>query len=690
MRANHDFIISFLESRRESFIIPVYQRNYDWKQKNCEKLFNDLSNIYEKQLDAYFIGSIVTYPNPKQSEDSRLTERLIIDGQQRITTLFILLIALRDHINENGLEEKEVVESVESIVFNLKSKKLKLKSVKQDDEILSHLIDKRLRPQDTRSNIYFNYDYFRRVLKESPIAPHHILRTLDKLQIVNITLERDIDNPQLIFESLNSTGVDLSGADLIRNFLLMDLPSEKQEQFYFGYWQVIEENTKFRVKELIRHYLTIQTKSIPKKNDKAIYESFKTFLAKSKISKEGFLKELIEYSRYFNWIAFATYPSQKISAALNIFDRLEVGVAYPYFLTVFKALDEQILTEDEVLECLQMIETFVFRRIICEVPTNALNKIFMNLAAEIERVKQHDLNYNEKLRLVLIQKKSSQRLPDDAEFKSNMQTREVYRMKSKNKVYLLEKLENYENTERVDIENLLSDKKISIEHIMPQKLSHNWKQQLGNNYQTVHDRYLHRLGNLTLTGYNSNMSNYSFLKKKEAGFDDSRFYLNKFIANTTEWNEFSMIERGEKLAERALKIWSYPRIDSFYLDTEDTSYFELNDYEHFARRKVKRIEFSGETISIEGGHWRNMYKSVCQKLFELDPQLFISQESNPAFIKLKRKYVSTDKSELSKPMKIAESVYIESNLNTYYFCNNLIELFRVYDWDESELQIYLK
>ncbi len=690
MTANQDFLTDFLESKRETFIIPVYQRNYDWKLKNCQKLFEDIISIHYRDADSYFIGSIVTYPNPKQNEDSRLNEKLIIDGQQRITTVFLLLLAIRDYVTENDLMDDDLKSSIETIVFNIKTKKLKLKSVKKDDEILQNLIENNLSTTNKTSSVYQNYKYFTRAIADCGVSPHKVLKALDKLQIVNISLEIGKDNPQLIFESLNSSGVDLSGADLIRNYLLMDLPAEIQEEYYFNYWSIIEERTKFKVKDFVRDFLTLNTKKIPRKQDKEIYESFKEYFVKAKQTKREILDELLEYSQYYCWISFADYSDQDINEFLKSFNRLEVTVSYPYLLSLFSLYENKEISKKEIIEVLSTLESFLLRRIICEAPTNALNKIFMMLPHEVS-VSNSDIAYSDQVKVSLVKKMVSGRFPTNKEFLENLTNREIYRMKSKNKVYLLEHIENFNNNEKIDLENLLSDKKISIEHIMPQRLNPTWKAELGKDYEEIHNKYLHNLGNLTLTGYNGPMSNKSFSVKQKKGFEISKLFLNESLKKEHKWTDEEIKSRGRMLAGIALKRWEYPKVDHLVLDGNyEPDYYELTDYEAFSGKKVDKIVFYGNEYKIRGGHWRKMYEIVCKELFKLDPQLFVTLEQDPEFRKSRRKYISTNIEELSSPIEISEGVFVEGNIGSYYICKIIIELLNRYDWDETDFQIYLK
>ncbi|KZS39740.1 hypothetical protein AWE51_08805 [Aquimarina aggregata] len=692
MRATDDYLLEFLESKRDLFIIPVYQRNYDWKIKNCQKLFDDVVNLKLKNLDSYFVGSIVTYPNNSKSRDSRLAEKLIIDGQQRITTLFLILLALRDQIEENHLDQyKDILTAVESIILNIQDKKLKLKSVKSDDEALQNIIKKESSDKFNLSNILINYTFFKNAINESKLTPSEILDSLYKLQIVNITLEKDKDNPQLIFESLNSTGVDLSAADLIRNFLLMELSGSEQEDFYFKYWQKIEDLTQFRVQDLIRHYLTLKTKKIPKKNDKSLYESFKAFFILEDISKENFLKELLKFSNYYSSIVFANHSNKQIAEILRQFKKIEVSVSYPYLLSLWNKLDNDEVKIEQVIESLKVIESFIIRRIICEVPTSALNKIFMNLPYEIAHPKLKEVSYEERLKYCLCRKKSSQRFPEDKEFYESFISKNVYKMKPKNKIYIIEAIENHDNKERVDIENLLLEKQISIEHIMPQKLNSKWKKELGNNYIKIHEDYLHKIGNLTLTAFNSAMGNKSFDEKKNKGFMDSRFKLNKSLAKSKKWTEREIISRGELLSDIALKRWKYHNSSKTVIqELENETFYELSNSDDFSGKKVEKIEFFGNEFTITGGHWRTMYQVVCEELYNLAPQIFTSLLNDANFGTGYRKFISTTITELSRPVEVGKNLWLEGNLSAASICKWIAYILSIYDLDESELQIYLK
>jgi len=524
--------LEFFEGPKKRFVIPVYQRNYDWRIEHCEQLYNDLLDIVKYNFRNHFLGSIVyVFDEYKPGR-----ELLIIDGQQRIATISLLLLAIHNLLEKGEVvsESKSLKEEINELYlidkFAKEEKRIKLKPVKADNQAFLKLYNNNPDNYILSSNITKNYFYFLNKIKESEISIDDLFEAIQRLMIVDIRLNIRDDDPQLIFESLNATGLGLTQADLVRNFILMGKHKDIQEKFYNYYWNPIEKNTQYRVDSFIRDYLTLKERIIPNKDK--VYIGFKKHVYKNYSNEniEFLLRDLLKFSKYYRRIAFSQDSNSEINKILKRINRLDVTVSYPFLLEIFDYYEGNTISKRDLINILCTIETYAFRRLICNVPTNALNKVFMALGREIKKHSDFKEKYFEIFKYTLINKRYSQRFPIDEEFSEMLKTRDIYNFKSKNKLHLLERLENYDNVEKVSVEELLNEGKLNIEHIMPQTLSVKWKESLGENWEEIHNEYLNTLGNITLTGYNSKMSNRPFLEKRdiEKGFKDSKLSLNKF------------------------------------------------------------------------------------------------------------------------------------------------------------------
>lgn len=658
MKAGEKEFLSYLEGSNKNFIIPVYQRNYNWKKEQCKVLFDDLEDIIKSGFRTHFLGSVVSIYSIGK-------EYLVIDGQQRMTTMSLLLIAMCNVIKDFS-EEKNIIttqEEIKDFLINKHSrdeeKKIKLKPILEDRKAYYGLFEEDIQI-DNNSNIGLNYSYFyNRILKDN-VCVDDLFEAIQRLIIVDIELKNGEDDPQLIFESLNSTGLDLSEADRVRNFVLMGKDSKTQEELYNKYWYKIEKNTDDNVSSFIRDYLTIKERNIPNKNK--VYISFKNYVSENKIDIEELLKDLLIFSRYYREISCFDTEDEYINELLKRINKLEIYVSYPFLLELFDDYYNNLIGKEELCKCLELIECFILRRIVCNVPTNALNKIFMNLGREVKKFKDYKANYYDILKFVITNKKSSQRFPNDEEFSYSFINKDIYNTKSK--VYLFERLENFDNKEIVDLENLINNGTLSIEHIMPQTLTPKWKECLGENYEEIHSKYLHTIGNLTLTGYNSKMSNKLFEEKRdmEYGFKQSRLYLNKYLSEINTWNEDEIKNRGRILLDKALEIWKYPNSE-YDPSQESENIFTLDD---------ENVDFTGEKIisfnifsqDCKVNNWTEFYEQILMILYNLDAVIF----NNIIDKCYRRDVLDNNKSRkefnLRNPLKIADNIYLETNLNT--------------------------
>lgn len=568
MKASKTQLAKFLEGTHQ-FVIPIYQRTYSWTEKQCEQLWNDIVKVAEKQNDSgHFIGSIV-YIEKELKPITEVTQYLVIDGQQRLTTLMLLQLALSKALSKQQSSEVSAKKIRNRFLFNSDEsgeEKYKLILTQSDKDTLINLLEGNDLKESYSLNIKNNYRFFENQIEKKKINLDLLYKGILKLIIVDIALERPQDNPQLIFESLNSTGMELSQADLIRNYILMGLDIEEQKKIYKEHWYQIEESFgQAQGTEVfdtfMRNYLTIKRGEIPKVKD--VYSRFKEYF-----EQENMLELVLDihyFAKFFYKLKFEKEPNSKLNQKISDINTLKVDVAYPFLLEVYSDFDNGLVNEDEITEIFLLVESYVFRRAICGVPTNSLNKTFANLASEIDKEK-----YLESLKAALILKKSYRRFPTNNEFASQLVIKDVYNTRRILR-HLLEKLENYQRKELVNVD------KYTIEHIMPQNknLSETWKKELGEKWEEVHNKYLHTIGNLTLTGYNSELSDKPFLEKRdmEGGFAQSPITLNAELGTLECWNEDEIIRRAESLTAKAFKIWEYPLLPQGVLE----KYSEIED-----------------------------------------------------------------------------------------------------------------
>ena len=558
MKASETNLLKFLQGSKQ-FIIPIYQRKYSWTIDQCKQLWNDIVRASkDEEIKAHFVGSIV-YIEKGLYQISAVPQLLVIDGQQRMTTLTLLLLALAEAIKESDEKHEITSRKIKNyyLVNNDEEDDLyhKLILTKTDKETLISLINEKELPKEYSLRVYENYQFFLEQIKKSSIDLNVLYQGMLKLIIVDISLDRDHDNPQLIFESLNSTGLDLSQADLIRNYVLMKLEPKEQDSLYNSYWHPMEKsfgnfNESSLFDRFMRDYLTVKTGRIP--IIKNVYSDFKEYVAKQKdVAIEDILKDIYQYSKYFAKLAFQTEKDKEINEVLKDINSLRVDVSYPFLLEVYDDYNNQKISKAEFISILKLVESYVFRRAICGIPTNSLNKTFATLSKELNKNK-----YLQSVQTVFAIKDSYRRFPSNEEFKRELQVKDVYNFRNRN--YLLRKLENFERKEIIDIEAY------TIEHIMPQNenLSIEWRNDLGEEWQEVQKTYLHTLGNLTLTKYNSELSDKPFKEKRDmnGGFAFSPLRLNQGLGQLEVWNEQEIVNRGKTLAEKAILVWGYPEL----------------------------------------------------------------------------------------------------------------------------------
>ncbi|MEA3314000.1 MAG: DUF262 and DUF1524 domain-containing protein [Caldisericota bacterium] len=552
MKADETQLLKFMNGPKQ-LIIPIYQRTYSWTLKECRQLWEDIIKAgNDDKISSHFLGSIV-YIEKGLYQISTIPKLLLIDGQQRLATISLLLSALSKDLKVpiNGMSSDKLNNYYLINRDEEKDKRHKLILTKSDKETLFKIIDhKELSDEDSR-RIKDNYKFFVEQISRSKIE--EVLKGLNKLIIIDVSLDRERDNPQLTFESLNSTGLELTQADLIRNYVLMGLEKQEQDDLYNDYWSPMEKSFGYAkysalFDRFMRDYLTIRTGKIPKIKD--VYSAFKLYAQNKNINE--IVADVYKYSKYFVSIALEKEQDDEIKEIFSDINTLKVDVSYPFLLQVYEDYNQERVTKEEFIQILRYVESYVFRRAICGIPTNSLNKTFANLYKEIKPE-----NYLESFKAVLLLKDSYRRFPRNEEFRKELIIKDVYNFKSRN--YLLRKLENHNRKELVNVESY------TIEHVMPQNenLSDEWKQELGENWKEIHDKYLHTIGNLTLTGYNSELSDKPFKEKRDmaGGFADSPIRLNQSLAKLEHWNEKEILNRAKILSDLAVQIWNCPELD---------------------------------------------------------------------------------------------------------------------------------
>lgn len=614
MKGDAQPLIKFFDGSDKRFIIPLYQRNYDWKEDNCEQLFQDLIKLHNSDRKSHFFGSIVS------SIQSGTEDRYIIDGQQRITTVSLMLIAMVNAKKE-GLIESDDTKLVEKIFkrylvdeYQEDERKVKLKPIKKDMQAFDALLYKPKEQHVKESNVTRNYDFFFDKITHCGLTLDELFETIKKLEVINIRLDDD-DDPQLIFESLNSTGLDLSEADKIRNYLLMSLAPAEQDDLYSRFWNPIEEFTKYDPSSFVRDYLTMKQGKIGRVD--RIYFIFKEYAENAGMDRATLLEDMHHYARIYSQIDNAQVGTDKLNRKLNQLRTLDSTIAYPFFMAFFDYTSKEGLSENEIYKVIDVIEAYWARRIICNLPSNALNKVFATLHRDVlNHISKagYEPSYIDVLTYVLLKKGRSSVFPTDEEVAGDFVSRQVYKMPTNQRMFILERMENRDNNERHDVVKELTEKNITIEHIMPQTLSDEWKTALGDEWERIHQQYLHTMTNLTLTGYNSQYSNLTFIKKRdmEKGFKDSAFRLNNYVKSCEQWTETELKQRQQELLQVFMNLWPMPTT-SFEVTKQEAESASLDDEDfEFTGKKLQAYILHGVRYTVNT--WKEMIVQVCGHL----------------------------------------------------------------------------
>ena len=666
MRGSIREIYTLYDGNNRCLLIPVYQRNYDWQHKQCSQLFEDLEEIIRHDRKKHFFGAVVG-----KNQDS--WNWVVIDGQQRLTTVSILMLAFAHalekdeiHSEDPALAEK-IISDYLRIGQNKENPRFKLKPVKDDDRAYRKLFG----PEDefvNSSNVTSNYRFFREKLRSTRLNADQVWTAICRLEVMHLDLE-EYDEPQRIFESLNSTGLELKESDKIRNYVLMGLDTTKQEEFYNERWNPIEANCRFQTDSFIRWYLTTYTTKTPREQD--VYEAFKGFASKRKAIMPELLDDLFAYSKYFREIREADTGYPEVDTQLKRMNEFMGAVVLPFLMPLLRDVHEHKTTPEDFLEVLLTIESYIVRRFVTGIATNSLNKIFATMYSEVRKLHTDGAAFAPIVIYQLNRRSGSGRFPTDAEFRESFATKDFYNIRAYWRQYLFNCLENGNSRDIRDVSKALAENMISIEHIMPQTLTESWRQELGDNAEEIHESWINRIGNLTVTGYNSSYSNSPFKTKKsmENGFDSSPYRLNDLLKKSDHWTLNQLEERNAILTNQALDFWAAKTTDfaprEVVLPKEP-----MGDDEDFSGRKINGFEYGDFKKTTKT--WADMVEAVLSYLLhEYRTEIFSFAKSSK-FLRFEKPAAEHTRSY----RKIEESLYVQLGNNTsakIWFLRSLFE-----------------
>ncbi len=564
MKATEAKLLEFLK-RSPQFVIPIYQRAYSWRETECRQLWDDvLRTGRDDELPAHFVGSIV-YVEKGLYHVSAQSPLLVIDGQQRLTTVILLIEALARRLGDReplpGFSARKLRNYYELNPEEGGEQRYKIILSQTDKPSLMAVLDQKSMPSNHSIRLKDNFEFFTARVGDVAGELESLCKGLAKLMIVDISLDRDQDNPQLIFESLNSTGRELSQADLIRNFILMGQEPGLQADLYERYWRPMEiafgqEAYATSFDAFMRDYLTVKTGTIP--NIRAVYSAFKLYArAAAGAEIEPVVADISAFAEYYCAVALGRETDLELRDVFQDLRELKVDVAYPFLLDLYHDYRRERLSKADLLQAVRLVESYVFRRAVCAIPTNSLNLTFARFSRALKKDR-----YLESIKAHFLLLPSYRRYPSDEEFERDIQTRDLYNFRSRS--YWLRRLENYGRKERVQVEEY------TIEHILPQNsnLSAEWRADLGSEWERVHQTALHALGNLTLTGYNSEYSDRPFAIKRDmpGGFRESPLRVNEGLGTLDRWDEETIRSRGEKLSRQAALVWPSPDLPASVLN----------------------------------------------------------------------------------------------------------------------------
>ena len=667
MDARKGNIFEILNGNKQ-FLIPVYQRYYSWDIEQCRRLWNDIVDMQKRNKAGHFVGSIVNIA--EQAMPSGVQKYMIIDGQQRMTTLTLLLLALRDyaiqHPEDTTINSRRIDNMLLKNEYEVGDERYKLLLTETDRDILIRLVESKPIPDGTKSRLIDNYKFFSGKIADRDLQPAEIYESIGKLQIVNITLDRTMDDAQAIFESLNSTGKELSESDLIRNYVLMGLEPSEQTYVYEHLWRPMEQLFVYETQDSVmdsffRHYLTMKLTRIPKQG--RVYEEFKLYHLNCEFGTiRELCQDLLNYAKFYTDIVFKRSNNAELKRLYEDIVDLRMEVSYPFLLKVHNDCAEGTITEGNLKEILRLCISYVLRRSICDIPTNSMNKTFATLRNSIRPD-----DYMNSVKAFFVLQDTYKEFPDNDKFMDAFMSRDIYTMRARN--YILSRLENFGNKAPIIIENY------TIEHIMPQNtsLSPEWQHDLGVNWKEIQKTYIHTIGNLTLTAYNSEMSDRPFMDKMNmpGGFKESALRLNAYLVKLTEWNEDHIKERAQQLAAKAVQIWPYPSLTNA----------ELAPY---TAEEKSAPKYTLETYDINA-FTKILFETLDRRIMNLSPavkreykKLYIAYKLDTNFVDI---VVQKQRLRISVNMKFSE-VYDPNGI-----CRDVTGLGR---WGNGDVELFME
>jgi uncharacterized protein with ParB-like and HNH nuclease domain len=624
MKPTDTKINAFMSTANTSFVIPVYQRNYDWNEQQCKRLMDDILEISSSTSDNHFLG-IIVYFLEKPYSASGLNELTIIDGQQRLTTITLIYAAIYHIVKRMGNDNtaNQIYEQYLINKFSVESEKMKLKPTENNKTALHNIIngmEDDIKYENSR--MVCNFKYLSGLINENNYE--QVLHGLSKLIFVDISLEREKDNPQRIFETLNSTGLELSQADLIRNHILMGLSTAEQEKIYKNYWEKIEQHAKdynineTRVSDFIRDYLILKNHDIPSK--KEVFSIFKTqFEANSINDLEKILLPLKSLAVYYEKLLNPSCEKDDdIRRHIEYIKLLEINVSYPFLMKVYEDYGSGIIDKPLFINVLELVQSFIFRRFIVGLPTNRLGQIFMMLCNKIDIN-----NYLFSIQEQLMQGSGQHRFPDNYEVKTCLKIKDMYSIPANKRMYFFERIENHNH------EVIVIDKKLTIEHIFPQNPDPKWKIEMGDaaEFKYIKDILLNTIGNLTLSAFNGALGNKPFQDKcnmntngKQQGYKYSKLWLNSDLKEKSTWNRAEIEKRTNLITDTAIDTWKYPDI-SINKGNGEVNIFEIRN---FAGKNIKYYIFLGHKVDIKSKTINELYKEFFGQIFTLHSDWFFS------------------------------------------------------------------
>ncbi|HWQ72010.1 MAG TPA: DUF262 and DUF1524 domain-containing protein [Desulfitobacteriaceae bacterium] len=650
----------------KQFVIPVYQRTYSWEKEQCQRLWADIVAMQKDRRDGHFVGSIVNIA--EKDMPVGVQKFMIIDGQQRLTTLTLLLIALRNYATEHkdeGVNANKITDTLLLNTYESGDERYKLLLTQTDRDFLVKLIEGSPISDGTKSRILDNHAFFAAQIAKKDLTSEEVYESIGKLQIVNITLDRQYDDPQAIFESLNSTGMDLKDSDLIRNHILMGLEAGTQTSVYNNIWRPTEllfdyEHQSELMDSFFRDYLTMKLGRIPKKNE--VYKEFKGYHANCGMDISDLCQDIYSFAKHYADMFFARSSDTKLKSLYADMKAIRMDVAYPFLLKIHDDCDKGFISIEELREIIKLCVSYILRRAVCDIPTNSLNKTFATMKNDI-----HTDDYLNSVKAFFVLLETYKEFPTDEKFLTAFSLRDIYRMNRCS--YILGRLENWDSKSSVSLDNL------TIEHIIPQNphLSADWKTALGSDWSEVQKKYLHTIGNLTLTAYNSEMSDSSFAEKLdiEGGFKQSALRLNKYVVMQTTWGEEQVNTRAEQLSELAKKVWPFPTL----------SESELAPY---LKQDESTPQYSLESYDQLNLHNRGLFEKLNARIMNLSP--FVKREFKKLYIAYKVDTNFVDIVIQKARLRLSVNMKYSDVIDPKGLCSDITDKGR---WGNGDLELFL-